>query len=99
MSEVSTQVQVNEYRKFHWMSGRGTIRTQRTLMMEALKTLAAVEHFENKYRELINQSMTNPFDLAFPQMKAKTIHRADVAKRAALRMKMCFNNLISEIQL
>ncbi len=99
MNTEITHIEVAGCRRYHWMAGKSATDVARRDMLRAMKLLAAIEIFETKYIILINQSMSNPFDLAFPEMKRKTIHNADIAKRAALRLRQSFNNLINEISL
>lgn len=92
-------LRVSNFRKYHWMTESGSIPETRIQLRQAIKLLAKIEHFEAMYRELISQSMGNAFDLAFPEMKRKTLHRAEICKRWTLKLRKEFNIIICEIQI
>jgi hypothetical protein len=97
ITPYQTAIQVEAYRRSSWMLEKQTLEAKQKEAMRILQLLAAIRHFEVKYSIAIRQSQTNVFDLAFPEMKRKSIHRADICKRAALRLRQAYNNLINDI--
>lgn len=96
-SKEQTEIQVSEYRKRSGCVGHETVSAEQKILMRMIKLLAAIAEFERRYHNNIINSQTNAFSLAFPEMKRRDIHRADIAKRAALRCKETYNNLVLEL--
>lgn len=92
-----TQIQVEDFRRSSWMLEKETIDEKKAEAMRMIQLLAAIRHFEVKYSIAIRHSLTNVFDMAFPQMKQRSVHQADIYKRAAMRLRQTYNNLINEM--
>ncbi len=85
------------YRRAEWMCGKDNIEKMQEHLSRLQKLAAAIEHFEKKH--LNNIENAQQFATFFPNLKRNFTHRADICKRAAIRLRQTFNTLVNETAL
>ena len=87
-----------DYPTYSWMIGIDGIEKMKVELQYLIRLANAIKKFERKHHNKIQESRSGTaYDC--PELKRLWEHEADIARRAAERLRKKFNNIANEILL